>query len=196
MSADHDGYGDPAIEALTQLLESERSLARAEEPALVARCDPGQVWLLWFAIGATDEICRFAHRRADYERNQVFRHVVGMIFGNGVQSDASPVVAAQDLIELFESAGNRGRAGMHAWRPQARLLPRSAESQFPAFRLIGRDGHLGAVVRKWCFRACSGYTECGRRRAPDGRKQKCTKHSQRGIGTRMPWVRPEGRLRS
>lgn len=105
VSADHDGYGDPAIEALTQLLESERSLARAEEPALVARRDPGQVWLLWFAIGATDEICRFAHRQAEYERNQVFRHVVGMIFGSGVQSEASPVVAAQDLIELFESAG-------------------------------------------------------------------------------------------
>jgi hypothetical protein len=105
VSADHDGYGDPAIEALTQLLESERSLARAEEPTLVARCDPGQVWLLWFAIGATDEICRFAHRQAEFERNQVFRHVVGMIFGNGVQSEASPVAAAQDLIELFESAG-------------------------------------------------------------------------------------------
>ena len=103
--ADHDGYGDPAIEALTQLLESERSLARAEEPALVVRCDPGQVWLLWFAIGATEEICRFAHRRAEFERNQVFRHVVGIIFGSGVQAEASPVVAAQDLIELFESAG-------------------------------------------------------------------------------------------
>jgi len=72
---------------------------------LVTRCDPGQVWLLWFAIGATDEICRLVHRRAEFERNQVFRHVVGMIFGTGVQAAASPVLAAQDLIELFESAG-------------------------------------------------------------------------------------------
>lgn len=104
-SVGRDGDADPAIEALTQLLESERSLANAEEPALVKRCDGGQVWLLWFAIGATDEICTLAHRRAEFERNQVFRQVVGLIFGAGVQAEASPVHAAQDLIELFESAG-------------------------------------------------------------------------------------------
>jgi hypothetical protein len=102
---DPDRDGDPAIEALTQLLESERSLAKSEEPALVSRCDPGQVWLLWFAIGATDEICRLAQRRAEFERNQIFRHVVGTVFGAGVKAEASPVLAAQDLIELFESAG-------------------------------------------------------------------------------------------
>ena len=102
---DHDGYGDPAIEALTQLIESERTLARNEEPALIKKTDPGQVWLLWFAIGATDEICRFVHRRAEFERNQVFRHVVGLIFGNGVHSPISPVDANQHLIDLFESAG-------------------------------------------------------------------------------------------
>jgi len=104
-SADHDGYGDPAVEALTQLLQSERRLASVEEPALVKRIDPGQVWLLWFAIGATDEICRFVHRRAEVERNQVFRHVVGLIFGNAVHSPLHPVDASQELIDLFESAG-------------------------------------------------------------------------------------------
>jgi hypothetical protein len=102
---DYESDADPAIDALTELLESERALARAEEPGLLNRCDPGQVWLLWFAIGATDEICRIAQRLAEYERNQVFRHVVGTIFGQGVQAGASPVLAAQDLIELFESAG-------------------------------------------------------------------------------------------
>ncbi|HEX7374915.1 MAG TPA: hypothetical protein VF277_08065 [Steroidobacteraceae bacterium] len=102
----HDGYGDPAIEALIQLIETERTLARGEEPALVDRIDSGQVWLLWFAIGATDEICHFVHRRAEFERNQVFRHVVGLIFGGGVRSPSSPVDASQRLIDLFESAGN------------------------------------------------------------------------------------------
>jgi hypothetical protein len=104
-SPDHDGYGDPAIEALTQLIQSEKSLAVAEEPELVEKVDPGQVWLLWFAIGATDEICRFVHRRGEIERNQVFRHVVGLIFGSGVKADANPVSAGEQHIELFESAG-------------------------------------------------------------------------------------------
>jgi hypothetical protein len=104
-STDHDGYGDPTVEALTQLLQSERRLASVEEPALVKRVDPGQVWLLWFAIGATDEICQFVHRRAEIERNQVFRHVVRLIFGNAVQSPVHPGGSSQDLIDLFESAG-------------------------------------------------------------------------------------------
>lgn len=102
---DHDGYGDPAIEALTQLLESERRLAAAEEPDLVRQADAGSVWLLWFAIGATDEICRYVHRRGEVERNQVFRHVVRLIFGGGVHSTARAVDASQRVIELFESAG-------------------------------------------------------------------------------------------
>jgi hypothetical protein len=101
----HDGYGDPAIEALIQLIDSERALARSEEPALVDKFDGGQVWLLWFSIGATDEICHFVHRRAEFERNQVFRHVVGLIFGSGVRSATSPTDASQQLINLFESAG-------------------------------------------------------------------------------------------
>jgi hypothetical protein len=102
---EQDGYGDPAIEALTQLIESERTLARTEEPELLQAADPGQVWLLWFAIGATDEICHFAQRRAEIERNQVFRQVVGIIFGGGTHTAASPVGASQQLIDLFESAG-------------------------------------------------------------------------------------------
>jgi len=102
---DQDGYGDPAIEALTQLIQSEKSLALAEEPELIEKCDAGQVWLLWFAIGATDEICRFVHRRGEIERNQVFRHVVGLIFGSGVKAEANPVSAGEQHIELFESAG-------------------------------------------------------------------------------------------
>ena len=101
----HDGSGDPAIVALTQLLQSEREQALTEEPSLVERCDPGRVWLLWFAIGATEEVCTLLQRESDGERSQVFRGVVSTIFGRGVHSDVDPVVADKCLIDRFESAG-------------------------------------------------------------------------------------------
>lgn len=96
---------DPAVAALVELLESERDLALAEERGLVERFDPGQVWLLWFAIGATDEICRLIERDPHDEGTRIFRHLVGVIFGNRVRSETNPVLADRRLIEVFEKAG-------------------------------------------------------------------------------------------
>lgn len=93
--------------ALAELLDAERTLATIEEPALVERTDAGRMWLLWFAIGATDEVCRLTARHREDERNQVFRRVVALIFSDGVRSDVNPVLADRRLVELFESAGSR-----------------------------------------------------------------------------------------
>lgn len=97
--------GDPAVHALTELLNSELALAVVEEPALLDRVDPGRVWLLWFAIGATEEVCDVVQRETERERNLVFRQVVGAIFDEGVKSKLNPVQADRRLIEIFESAG-------------------------------------------------------------------------------------------
>jgi hypothetical protein len=98
---------DPALLALAELLDAERTLATMEQPVLVDRADAGRMWLLWFAIGATDEVCRLTERHTEYERNQVFRRVVALIFSEGVRSDINPVLADRRLIELFETAGGR-----------------------------------------------------------------------------------------
>lgn len=95
----------PAAEALTQLLQSELALAQANAAMLVEQCDPGRVWLLWFSIGATEQICQLTQRRAEDERNQLFRHVVATIFGNSVRSPTSPSKAPPEMVELFEAAG-------------------------------------------------------------------------------------------
>jgi hypothetical protein len=104
-----DESADPAIGALRELLQAEREIALSDEPALVDKRDPGRVWLLWFAIGATDEICNLVQRAAEAQRNQVFRQVVSVIFDGSGQSSrghpASPDTADKRLIELFESAG-------------------------------------------------------------------------------------------
>lgn len=100
-----DESSDPAIAALTQLLESERDLALADEPALVECADPGRVWLLWFAIGATDEICKIVQRDVNSEGNEIFRQVVSLVFGGGARSAGNPVVADKRLIDLFEASG-------------------------------------------------------------------------------------------
>jgi hypothetical protein len=100
-----DATSDPAVAALVELLESERDLALAEERGLVERFDPGQVWLLWFAIGATDEICRLIERDPQDEGTRIFRQLVGVIFGRRVRSETNPVQADRRLIELFEDAG-------------------------------------------------------------------------------------------
>jgi hypothetical protein len=97
--------GDPAVHAVTELLHSELALAIVEEPALVDSLDSGRVWLLWFAIGATQEVCDLVQRETDRERNLVFRQVVGAIFTDGVRSGMDPVHADRRLIEIFESAG-------------------------------------------------------------------------------------------
>lgn len=103
-----DGFGstgDPAVHALTELLHSELALAVVEEPALVDRLDSGRVWLLWFAIGATQEVCDLVQRDTERERNLVFRQVVGAIFDDGVKSKMDPILADRRLIGIFESAG-------------------------------------------------------------------------------------------
>jgi hypothetical protein len=96
---------DPAVAALVELLESERDLALAEQRELVERFDPGQVWLLWFAIGATDQICRLIERDPQDEGTRIFRRVVAEVFGRRVRSETNPVLADRRLIELFENAG-------------------------------------------------------------------------------------------
>jgi hypothetical protein len=100
---------DPAIVALTQLLASEREEAQREEPALVERHDPSRLWLLWFAIGATVEVCNLVQREGDDERNDIFRHVIRVIFDGGSHVSAGRngghEVADKRLIESFESAG-------------------------------------------------------------------------------------------
>jgi hypothetical protein len=93
--------------ALAELLDAARTLAAVEQPLLVERTDAGRMWLLWFAIGATDEVCQLTGRLTERERNQVFRRVVTLIFSDGVRSDVNPILAERQLIELFESAGAR-----------------------------------------------------------------------------------------
>jgi hypothetical protein len=100
---------DPAVVALTQLLASEREEAQREEPVLVERHDPNRLWLLWFAIGATVEVCRLVQRRGDDERNEVFRHVIRSIFDGALRAGADghgpQALADRRTIEAFESAG-------------------------------------------------------------------------------------------
>jgi hypothetical protein len=103
--AGHDRTADPAVEALTQLIESERDRALEEEPELVAAYDPGRLWLLWFAIGATLEVCAMLGRHADADRDQVFQQLAALVFDGGVQFDVDPVRAEPRLRDLFESAG-------------------------------------------------------------------------------------------
>jgi hypothetical protein len=101
-----EGLDDPAVVALTELIQSERARAALEEPELVEQADPGRVWLLWFAIGATDAVCNLVQREADGDRDRVFRQAVSVIFaGERVRSSVDPVQADRRLIELFESAG-------------------------------------------------------------------------------------------
>jgi hypothetical protein len=102
----HEHCGpDPGFEALVQLLESERNQAVQDRPDLVSNADPGQLWLLWFAIGATLEVCLLLGREADGARNELFRQVAERIFPAGVRSACDPIRADRRLIDLFESAG-------------------------------------------------------------------------------------------
>jgi len=102
----HEHCGpDPALEALIQLLESERNRAVRDRPDLISKTDEGQLWLLWFAIGATLEVCLVLGREADGARSELFRHVADRIFPAGVRSACDPNLADRRLIDLFESAG-------------------------------------------------------------------------------------------
>lgn len=97
---------DPAVDALKELIDSERARVTLEEPGLVEQADPGSTLLLWFAIGATRAVCRLVGRDTVTEHDRVFRQVVAVIFGGeSVRSSVAPVHADTRLIELFESAG-------------------------------------------------------------------------------------------
>jgi hypothetical protein len=96
---------DPAVDALLALLESERKQALEQRPDLVSTVDPGRVWLLWFAIGATLEVCALLGLAADGEGNELFRQVADRVFAGGIQSGCDPILADRRLIDLFESAG-------------------------------------------------------------------------------------------
>lgn len=105
-SGRHDGAQDPAVDGLTELIGSELQRAQTSEPELLEQADPGRVWLLWFAIGATDAVCELTDRKADIQRNDVFRQVVAVIFdGKGVRAAGDSPDSDRRLIELFESAG-------------------------------------------------------------------------------------------
>lgn len=96
---------DPALEALLELLNLELGRALDERPQLVSQADPGRLWLLWFAIGATLEMCALLGLDTDPERNAVFRRIADTVFPEGVASDRDPITADRRLIDLFESAG-------------------------------------------------------------------------------------------
>lgn len=96
---------EPVLATLVDLLHSERNRALEERADLVSKSDPGRLWLLWFAIGATLEICSLLGRDADAERNALFRRLADLVFHQGVQSECDPILADPRLIDLFESAG-------------------------------------------------------------------------------------------
>lgn len=103
-SRDHPDH-DPAVEALIELLDSEHKQALEQRPDLVATVDPGRLWLLWFAIGATLEVCTLLGREVDGGGNDLFRQVAARFFSGGIRSSCDPITADSRLIELFESAG-------------------------------------------------------------------------------------------
>jgi len=101
-----DVSGDPAATALIRLVSSERQRAARIAPGLMAKADGGRVWLLWFAIGATEAVCDIVGRDAESKRDAVFRQVVGAIFDvEGVRSEVDPAFAERRLIDMFQSAG-------------------------------------------------------------------------------------------
>ena len=109
--AQDSGPVAPAVAAVTELINAECERVNLEEPELAAQADPGRVWLLWFAIGATDAACDIVGCRLDTHRNDVFRQVVSVIFnGHGVRSGSNPVESDKRLIGLFESAGSEAVA--------------------------------------------------------------------------------------
>ena len=92
--------------ALTELIQAECERVAVEEPGLAERADPGRVWLLWFAIGATDAACDLVGCRLNEQRDEVFRQVVSVVFsGQGIRSSSNRVDSDKRLIGLFESAG-------------------------------------------------------------------------------------------
>jgi len=96
----------PAVTALTELIQAECERVAVEEPGLAERADPGRVWLLWFAIGATDAACDLVGCRLNDQRDEVFRQVVSVVFsGQGIRSSSNRVDSDKRLIGLFESAG-------------------------------------------------------------------------------------------
>jgi hypothetical protein len=106
LPASSDASGDPAVTGLIQLIDSEYRRAARIAPGLMAKADGGRVWLLWFAIGATETVCDLAGRDTQEQRNAVFRQVVGAIFdGGAVRSDVDPAHADRRLIDMFQSAG-------------------------------------------------------------------------------------------
>jgi hypothetical protein len=106
-----EGPVAPAVAAVTELINAECERVNLEEPELSEQVDPGRVWLLWFAIGATDAACDLVGCRLDAYRNHVFRQVVSAMFnGHAVRSGSNPVESDKRLIGLFESAGSEAVA--------------------------------------------------------------------------------------
>jgi hypothetical protein len=141
-----EGPVAPAVAALTELVQAECERVAMEESELAEQADPGRVWLLWFAIGATDAACELVGCHLNEQRNEVFRQVVGVIFnGHGLRPGTSPIDSDKRLIELFESAGSeavaacmRGDRKLGYYLEALRVSSRKEIGDNPAFGQTGR----------------------------------------------------------
>lgn len=91
------------------LLDAERSMARVERPRLVSECDPDQILLLWFAIGASNAMCRVVDRPSDSSHEEILDHALGTVFERtGFQPESGLgrcTGHGPGAYELFEQAG-------------------------------------------------------------------------------------------
>ena len=104
-SAIHESCGpDPALEALIQLLESERNQASATDRISLQRSIPARSGCCGLRSARRSRSAWY-WAEADRERNDLFRHIAHRIFPAGVRSACDPIRADRRLIDLFESAG-------------------------------------------------------------------------------------------
>ena len=91
------------------LLDAERSTAQIERPGLIFDFDPDQVLLLWFAIGASNAMCRVVDRPSDSSDEEILEHALATVFepaGFQRESGLSRCTGhGPSAYELFEQAG-------------------------------------------------------------------------------------------
>jgi len=88
----YDGSSDPAIVALTQLLESERDLHSRIEPAPSSASIQAGSGCCGLRFGATEEICKLVRREVNERGQRDLRQVVTLVFGGGLRSPVNPVM--------------------------------------------------------------------------------------------------------
>ena len=102
-----DEPDDPAVVALLELIQSERARAALEEPELVERVDSGRVWLLWFAIGATDAVCSLVQRDATANGTRCSgRSSTSSLAASACVPASTRCKPPPAHLELLESAGS------------------------------------------------------------------------------------------